>query len=325
MTSEGVTMKTIPSDRTMLYEYLDWLANVKRRMPYTVSTYRGYLESFLYHLDSKPLADATLGDMESWLRRERGGQARGRDAASSTIAKNVVLLRAFYSYCVDRGWLTENPAKLLGAPKVHNVNPRPVSDDAWTLLWKGADDGDRLMLGLGFYVGLRRNEMALLRGSHVDLAAEKLVGFTRKGGGDDVTPYGTMCRVVANKLPVLWHAEFTDLLTDVAKWRGERWLFDWADEWPASQHAVRKRGLVEGQVDPQHLNRRMQRLCASCGLDRREWTCHQLRHSCITNLIRAGVPLTMVSRLANHTDISTTMRYVKTGGDDLAEWLETHA
>src|SRR5699024_3169947 len=39
------------------------------------------------------------------------------------------------------------------------------------------------------------------------------------------------------------------------------------------------------------------------------FTPHGLRHSFVTNLLRAGMPIEMVSELANHPDLSVTMRY----------------
>jgi hypothetical protein len=38
-------------------------------------------------------------------------------------------------------------------------------------------------------------------------------------------------------------------------------------------------------------------------------------------MVRAQVPLPIVSRLMNHTSVETTMRYVKAGSGELAEWL----
>jgi site-specific recombinase XerD len=59
----------------------------------------------------------------------------------------------------------------------------------------------------------------------------------------------------------------------------------------------------------------------SAGVER--ITPHQLRHSMVTNALRAGVPLALVSRLANHSSVSTTMRYAKLSGRDLEDWLGT--
>ena len=52
------------------------------------------------------------------------------------------------------------------------------------------------------------------------------------------------------------------------------------------------------------------------------FTPHQLRHSCATNLVKAGVPIHIVKQVMNHRDIQTTMGYVKVASSDLSDWLE---
>ena len=71
--------------------------------------------------------------------------------------------------------------------------------------------------------------------------------------------------------------------------------------------------------DPQWAYREITRWNRSAKITER-WTPHQLRHGFVTNLLRAGMPIALVSRLANHSDITTTMRYAKLGGSDLREW-----
>lgn len=51
--------------------------------------------------------------------------------------------------------------------------------------------------------------------------------------------------------------------------------------------------------------------------------CHVLRHTFITEQIRAGVPLVMASKLAGHTSVAMTQRYDQTTGDDAIVWALT--
>ena len=50
-------------------------------------------------------------------------------------------------------------------------------------------------------------------------------------------------------------------------------------------------------------------------------TPHMLRHSFCSNLISVGVPIHTVSRLAGHSSVDVTMRYVSLGDDPLAPFL----
>jgi site-specific recombinase XerD len=73
-------------------------------------------------------------------------------------------------------------------------------------------------------------------------------------------------------------------------------------------------------TNPDQLNKRLLRLQQRCGI-RQPVTPHALRHTFVTRLLEVGIPLHVVSRLANHSDVSVTMRYVKTALDPLAEFV----
>lgn len=103
---------------------------------------------------------------------------------------------------MNRGVLTRNPAALLGAPRVRNVNPRPIPDDDWIKLWSAARPGvEQVFLGLGFFVGLRRREICELTPDQVFAAGGRLVNFVRKGGGEHTTPYKDLCEVLDARFP----------------------------------------------------------------------------------------------------------------------------
>jgi integrase len=50
------------------------------------------------------------------------------------------------------------------------------------------------------------------------------------------------------------------------------------------------------------------------GIDSEQFTPHVLRHSCITNLAKRGLPITEIQRWAGHTSVNTTMRYIHLQG-----------
>jgi len=51
--------------------------------------------------------------------------------------------------------------------------------------------------------------------------------------------------------------------------------------------------------------------------DEKDFVPHMLRHTCITRLVRKGVPLPQVMKWAGHTNIQTTMRYSQLAPQDL--------
>src|SRR5207244_1413881 len=87
--------------------FLDWQANVRGRSPRTVYDYAHRLASLLDWVDFTPLEEVTLQEFEAWLRRTRGrnGVTVGKP---STKAKDVAVVRSFFSYLEGHGYVGFN-------------------------------------------------------------------------------------------------------------------------------------------------------------------------------------------------------------------------
>lgn len=302
----------------MLRDYLDWLRNKRQRTAVTTYGYASSLAAFLDWIGTMPLEDVPLATLEAFVHRPR---RYGRVGAPATQAKDVAILRAMYQYLVDRGLVARNPAALLHAPPVHNQNPRPIPDDDWIKLWAAARPGaERVFLGLGFFVGLRRREICELRPEQVFLASGSLVDFKRKGGGEDTTPYADMCAVFAQRMPKLRSEELEPVLAaHLVRRHGHPFVLEYGEYVSPSRRERQVHALPAGMTDPQILNRRMAGICQRAGIS--SYTPHQLRHSAATNLLRCDVPLALVQRLMNHSSPNVTMRYIRAGGNELREWM----
>lgn len=311
------------SNEQVLIEYLDWLRNTKGRAGVTVYNYSRILERLLLAVGHTSWGDVPLRELETYVRRPRGRRGRGSVGAPATQAKDAAIVRAFYRYLHARGHVQVNPAILLGAPTVHNQNPRPVPDDDLVRLFGAAEsEVEHVWLGLGAFVGLRRREVCELTPTQVFTQGGTLVNFKRKGGGDDVTPYADLCEIVTRWNPGLGASDFVNHLGEYVLQRvGSPRLLEYGEVILPSQRETLVHELPPGMTDPNLLNRRMHSLCARAGAP--PYTPHQLRHTFVTNLLRAGVPLHLVSRMANHSSPSITARYVKAGASELREWMST--
>jgi integrase len=227
-----------------------------------------------------------------------------------------------------------NPGAALVSPVVHNVRPRAIEDDLWRAVWCSTklDPTDRVALALGFFSGLRRRELVDLNSGHFDQGAARLVGFTRKGGYESSFPYGSALRLHAERLPALIPEGADAVLAMIHHYvrhrAGKPFLLAWGDDLGRDDDLrLRGRRRVDqyplGWTPPNVVNNRLRSVLRRCGLPPDAFTPHALRHSFVSNLLRAGVPLHVVSRLASHSDIATTMRYVLTVDDPLAELLTT--
>lgn len=300
--------------------YLLWLTRSRGRTAATVSMYRRILEKFYEDcVGSAEIEAVTAAEIEHFLQRPRGGRAKGETASAATQHRDASCIRGMYEWCVNSGLIVRNPAALVSTPTIRNVAPKPISDDAWKLLQEATRLADRVALGLMFFGGLRREEVTRLRTSHVDLGNRRLCNFVRKGGGEGSLALGTMLSVFERRLPHLGAADFwPDFQRAVSEQAGGDFVLGWSDL-GRPQKRPADCTLEVGQLDPQHLNHWLDRICESVQAPR--CSPHQLRHSTATNLIRAGVPLPIVSSLMNHSNVHTTMRYVRAGGDELGEWL----
>lgn len=309
----------------LVTEYLTWQRDVRGRQPSSVYDYATRLERLLAHLGQTPLGAVRLEQLESWITRVRGGRAHGTIGAPASRAKDVAVTRSLYSYLHARGLIDRNPTTLLHAPAVHNRNPKPVPEDVWRQVWFSSElpDVARVVLGLGFFVGLRRQEIVSLAPSHVSVLGQRLVGFIRKGGGDDVTPYGEVVGVFADSLPHLIGdpSSFLDPLhAMVAARLGRPRLLPWREEQTVGRYNQAKHELRPNDLDPEWINSRLKTWLKRCGLAADVFTPHALRHSTATYLLRAGVPEIMVANLLNHSNLNVTRRYAKVGGDELGAW-----
>lgn len=294
-------------------EYLAWLRESRGRKASTVYAYAATLSSLVAYTGDIGVQSIGLAQLERFVQRERRG---GRDAAAATLHREVGTLRSLFQYAAARGYVQSDPSLLLHSPTVHNENPRPLEDETWRRVWATEMDADlRMVLGLGYFCGLRRFEMCALRPAQVDVHRRSLVNFTRKGGGDDVLPYGELVDVYRDLLPALGNAASfeTTFSAIVRDRRGSDYVLRWGE------HKPRQGQAVPGNLtDPQTINRTLVRFLRAHELP--HFSPHALRHSFVTNLLRAGMPLHMVARLANHSSPRITMAYTKVAGGDVSAW-----
>jgi integrase/recombinase XerC len=245
-------------------------------------------------------------DMELFLARPR---PRGGVPSSSTKRREVGVLRSFYNWLWEEGYTSEHLARGLHGPKAKGRDPKPIPDPDWKKLWLADWPSEiRVILGLAYFGGLRRAELWDLRVGQLD--TEQLANFTRKGGGSHGLPLGTILKIYEGSellAPLLVHR---CLLTDsIRRLQDSSNSDDWLVPFRSSAKS------------PDALNKRFTRWCALVDVD--HLTPHQCRHSAATNLARAGVPPHLVMSIMNHSSLDVTMRYVRTTGAELEEWVRS--
>ena len=165
--------------------------------------------------------------------------------------------------------------------------PRALSEEHQRALLRAAEASrprHRAIVTLLLYTALRLYELVALDVDDVSISARKGLVVIRSGKGDVYreVPLNRPCRDALGPL-----------LTErrAAAESGEEPLF------------VGPQGV---RLTARSIDRAVRSVAARAGL---ELSAHVLRHTCVTNLVRAGNDLVLVAELAGHRRLETTRRY----------------
>lgn len=155
---------------------------------------------------------------------------------------------------------------------------------------------DRAIATVFLYTAVRLSELAALDVSDVSMSARRGRLKVRLGKGDAYreVPLNSACRVALEE----WMTARADQLSRRAAHDDPKAL--WLAR-SGSRLSTRAIDLV------------VRRLAADAGL---QISAHMLRHTCVTNLVRAGTDVVLVAELAGHRRLDTTRRYSLPSGAD---------
>jgi site-specific recombinase XerD len=225
---------------------------------------------------------------------------RGAYRAKATLAGSMSVLRRWGEFLVEKKMWADNPLRWMKGPKLSMYSrvPRRISRTVLQDLWDKAAKGRRkyhrylwlAALSLLYGTGLRRGELTRL--NVADWCSQE--GTLRIDGRKTGRP-----RQVA--VP-----ELTFRCVETYLMYRQNHLESLGLP-PASEPALllNKDGA---RVTGFSLSRALQQLARHAGAE--NFTLHQFRHTCASDLLEKGVHLPEVQRLLGHQCIATTMRYL---------------
>ena len=249
----------------MVAKWVGWMR--ASGSPETTVNLRRYYVSRLCVDHHRPLA-LTVDDLAVWLGRHGWAPNTMKSARSA--------LRSFYGWCRHTGRIKVSPAHLLPPVRIPRGKPKPTPERAYRAALERADPRARLAIRLAGQCGLRRGELARVRGVDVE---DDLCGYSLR-----VTGKGGHVRLVP--LP--------DDLAEELLTLGEAWAF------PSP------RG---GHLTPHHLAKVV---TAALG---GEASTHSLRHRAASAAYAGTRDLRAVQELLGHSRPETTAGYVRVPDD----------
>lgn len=272
----------------MIREFILYLRDVKKTSKNTELSYERDLRKLNQYCSEKNISEAA--DVSFQMLALYLEQLTEQGMKPSTISRNIASIKAYFSYLVEQGYIDQNPAEQLKAPKIEKKMPSILSvEDTVRLLEQPAgnapkDYRDRAMLELLYATGIRVSELLSLKLSDVNMQLEYIV--CRENSKERVIPFGNTARRALRD----YLKKGRPFMVEDGK---NNLLFTNCSGQPMSRQGFWK--LIKGYGK-------------KAGIET-ELTPHTLRHSFAAHLVGNGADLHSVQEMLGHSDISTTQIY----------------
>lgn len=274
----------------MIEKFVIYLTTVKKSSNNTVLSYRRDLVKFNKFMEDQGITDVTkmnLTNLNSYmLHMEK------EHLATSTISRNVATLKAYFGYLQREGYIFNDPALQLKAPKIEKKMPEVITTKEVDILLNqpslNTNKGmrDRAMLELLYATGMRVSELISLKVSDVNLNASYI--RCQDANHERIIPFGNVAKnalksYICDARPAMIDQESEDA------------LFTNCNGTPMSRQGFWKL---------------LKKYAKNAGIEA-DITPHTLRHSFAAHLVANGADLRSVQEMLGHSDISTTQIYVR--------------
>lgn len=293
----------IPDERITVGQWLSqWLESLPGTVNEgTLDTYRRqvrlYVDPVLGHLKLRTLTPA---DVDLWL---RGMSERGLSANTCSLARRV--LRRSLRVAQQRGIVTRNVAAIADGPRLTRTEARSLSvEQAVALLAESSKHRLHAAIVVLLGLGLRRGEALGLSWRDLDLDGEQPVAHIHRqlqrvpGRGQQLVGLKT----TKSRRDLVLPAFVAEALRTHRRRQAEERIKA-GPAWTSAHDLVFTTPLGL-PLDGRNFNRVLSRTATRAGLG--HWHPHELRHSAISIMLAADVPLELVSEVAGHSSIRVT-------------------
>jgi len=245
-------------------------------------------------LGARKLRDLSADDVDKWL------ADLARVVSTRTLREVRSVLKRAITRAQARDKVKRNVVLLCDIPQGRTGRPSKslTMAQAEALLAAAGSTSLHAYIVVSLLTGARTEELRALTWSYVDLDSDPpfiMVWRSIRAGGETKTRKSRRTL----KLP----QRCVEVLRD-HEIRQEEIRHAAASTWQDNDLVFPSR--VGTPADASHVRRSFRKVVAAAGLDPREWTPRELRHSFVSLLSDADVPIEHISRLVGHSSTTTT-------------------
>ena len=283
-----------------MQKYIDTIQYERKLSKNTILSYQDNLKTFWEYIAPKDPLKVTKEDIEKFLKFEQ-------EKKVTTKAHYFTVLQNFYLFCLEEGFITQNPCETIHLPKLPDKLPNYLTYEEVDRLLDmplktDYDYRTKAMLELLYATGMRVSELLSLRFSNIDLE-NTLVRVEGKGSKERIIPFND----TSKKYLELYLNSYRPKLVKQGKNYEELFL--------------NNRGTP---MTRQGLFKLIKQLCKELGIQKNV-SPHILRHSFATHLLNAGADLRVIQEFLGHSSISTTQIYTHVSKEHIkSEYMESH-
>ena len=247
------------------------------------------------------LDDVTLAALQDFAADLSGGGENGRPLATSSLARTIVAIRGFHSFCLAEGMCDSDPTHSWQPPSPPRRLPKALSYEQVAAILAAASIGedpvalrDVALLEVLYGTGDRIDEACGLDRDDLDLV-ERTVLLRGKGSRERLVPLGSAAIEALEAYLVRGRSAFVRTSTPAVFLNSRGARLSRQSAWAVVSTAAERAGLSQ-RVSP-----------------------HTLRHSFATHLVERGADVRVVQELLGHASVTTTQIYTRVTVDTLRE------
>lgn len=271
-----------------LESFIAHLKHERNASPHTIASYKRDLLQLAQYLEERGVSIKKVDNLSLrgflTLLYERGEK-------KSTVGRKLAAIRSFFQYCVRKGWMEDNPAKVVSTPKQDKPVPSFLSEEEMEEFLdlprtdKSLDLRDIAMMELLYATGIRVSELVGINREDINFT-ERLILIRGKGKKERLVPFGSKAEKSLRA--------YLRVRSKINKGQVE--------EKPLFLNYRGKKlssRTVERTVDKYILRSALKRKISP----------HSLRHSFASHLLSRGADLRVIQELLGHESLATTQKY----------------